>query len=305
MSVICQIDQTVHESIKDLHAHLKRFHVKQERYHHEYNPRFNLYTGELLPYKDYDQYMSQEFATKNELKAWIKKEPHVARKWAIDWLARRRTEKMLTYAPSQVELRTLMCPSMPYYDSVGGYYTITRDLGYQDRYDDRALEFAALPPDIHIIQDSREQVPLKLAARTVVAKVSEGDYALPTPHDKGVYIERKSLADFAGTMSKGNTRFRRELARATKAGHYIVMLVESSISDVQGLNHLPQTRHVKASAVFIFKQMRDLLTDFPFSFQVMFVDGRIEAAHKVMRIFQLGEQVKTIDLQHAYEQGRI
>ncbi len=304
MSVICQIDQTVHKTIKDLHAHLKRFRVKQEKYWHEFVPRFNLLTGELIPYKDYDQYMSQEFATKNELKAWIKAQPQKARQWAIDWLVRRRTEKLLTYAPSQVELRTLMCPSMPYYDSVGGYYAITRDLGYQDRYTDQPLAFAPLSAP-HIIQDSREQNPLKLAAPTVVAKVSEGDYALPAPHDKGIYIERKSLADFAGTMSKGNARFRRELARATKAGHYIVMLVESSISDAQGLNHLPQTRHVKASAIFIFKQMRDLLTDFPFSFQIVFVDGRIEAAHKVLRIFQLGDQVKTTDLQHQYEQGRL
>lgn len=305
MSVICQIDQTIHESVKDLHTHLKRFRIKQEKYYHEYHARYNLFTGELLPYKDYDQYMSQEFANKNELKAWIKAQPIRAREWAIEWLRRRRTDKMLTYAPSQVELRTLMCPSMPYYDSIGGYYQITRELGYQDRYDDRALEFAVLPPDIHVIQDSREQNPLKLAARTVVAKVDTGDYALPAPHDKGIYIERKSLADFAGTMSKGNVRFRRELERATKRGHYIVMLVESSISDTQGLNHLPQTRHVKASATFILKQMRDLLTDFPFSFQVVFVDGRIEAAQKIMRVFQLGEQVKTVDLQHAYEQGKL
>lgn len=304
MSVVCQIDQTVHESVKDLHAHLRRFRIKQADYWHEVAPRRNLYTGELLAYKDYDQYMSQEFASKHELKAWIKAKPEQARTWAIDWLARRRTEKMLTYAPSQAELRTLMCPSMPYYDSVGGYYEIARNLGYQDRYTDQALVFAPLAAP-HIIQDSREQNPLKLVAPTAIAKVDAGDYALPEPYDQGIYIERKSLADFAGTMSKGNARFRRELARATKAGHYVIMLVESSISDTQGLNHLPQTRHVKASAAFIFKQMRDLLTDFPFSFQVMFVDGRIEAAHKVMRIFQLGEQVKSVDLQHTYEQGRL
>lgn len=304
MSVICQIDQTIHESVKDLHAHLKRFRVKQSDYWTTYAPRHNLLTGQLLPYKDYDQYMSQEFASKHELKAWIKAQPQKAREWAISWLGRRRTEKLLTYAPSQAELRTLMCPSMPYYDSVGGYYAITRDLGYQDRYTDQPLTFTPLSAP-HIIQDSREQQPLKLAMPVVVSKVDSGDYALPAPFDQGIYIERKSLADFAGTMSKGNARFRRELARATKAGHYIVMLVESSISDAQGLNHLPHTRHVKASASFILKQMRDLLTDFPFSFQVVFVDGRIEAAHKVLRIFQLGDQVKSVDLQSRYEKGEL
>jgi hypothetical protein len=48
-----------------------------------------------------------------------------------------------------------------------------------------------------------------------------------------------------------------------------------------------------------------LLTDFPFSFQVVFVDGRLEAARQVIRIFQLGSQVKTTDLQYAVEQGRL
>lgn len=303
MSVICHIDGSVHPDIESLHALLKRFRIKQEAYHHEYNPRHNRLTGELIPYKDYDQYMSQEFATKNELKAWIKSKPEEAREWAIDWLRRRKDEKGLAYAPSQVELRTLMCPSMPYYDSIGGYYEITRTIGYLDRYGAPPAEFAPLPADAIVICDSREQNPLKLAALTKRTKVDEGDYALAAPYDMGVYIERKSLADFAGTMSKGNARFRRELDRAQTKGHYIVMLVESSINDAQGLNHLPQTRHVKASATFVLKQMRDLLTDYPLTLQVIFVDGRVEAAQKAVKILAMGNQARRVDLQHLYEQG--
>lgn len=305
MSVICHIDGSEHPDIASLHALLKRFRIKQEAYWHEFLPRRNRLTGDLIPYKDYDQYMTQEFATKHELKTWIKMRPDEAREWAIDWLKARKTEKNLVYAPSQAELRTLMCPSMPYYDSIGGYYEITRALGYLDRYGAAPLTFAALPADATIICDSREQNPLKLAAPTVVAKVDAGDYALAAPYDQGIYIERKSLADFAGTMSKGNARFRRELDRARTKGHYIVMLVESSITDAQGLNHLPQTRHVKASASFILKQMRDLLADYPLTLQVVFVDGRIEAAQKALRILMLGQQVKTVDLQDRYEKGEL
>lgn len=302
---VCHLDGSIHETVAGVHAVLKRFRIKQSDYHHEYNPRYNVATGKLIPYKTYDQYMTQDLESKTELKSWIKSNPEAARTWAVEWLRRRRDDKHLTYAPSQVELRTLMCPSMPYYDSVGGYYAITRELGYQDRYDDRAPEFAALPADATIIQDTREQNPLKLAARTVVEKVDCGDYALAAPHDKGIYIERKSLCDFAGTMCKGNARFRRELERATKRGHYLIMLVESTISDAQSLKYLPQTKHVKASSIYVMKQLRDLLTDFPFSFQAVFVDGRIEAARTVVKLFQMGEQVKTTDLQNAYERGLI
>lgn len=302
---VCHLDGSVHDSVAGLHAVLKRFRVKQSDYWHEYAPRYNVATGGLIPYKTYDQYVSQDLESKTELKAWIKSDPVRAREWAIEWLRRRRTDKHLTYAPSQVELRTLMCPSMPYYDSVGGYYAITRELGYQDRYDDVPLLFAPLSADATIIQDTREQNPLKLAARTEIKKLDVGDYALAAPHDQGIYIERKSLCDMAGTLCKGNARFRRELERATKRGHYLIMLVESTVSDAQSLEYLPQTKHVRASSTFVAKQLRDLLTDFPFSFQAVFVDGRVEAARTVVKLFQLGAQVKTTDLQSRYERGEI
>ncbi len=198
-----------------------------------------------------------------------------------------------------------MCPSMPYYESVGGYYEITRQLGYIDRYNLAPLGRTILPIDASIIQDTREQCPLKLPIKTIVKKIDSGDYALAASYDQGVYIERKSLSDFAGTMSKGNARFRRELDRAHTKGHYIIMLVESSIGDAQGLNHLPQTRHVKASASFVLKQMRDLLISYPLTLQVVFVDGRLEAAQAAVKLLSLGTQVKTTDLQYKYEQGEL
>src|SRR5262249_40300741 len=153
-------------------------------------------------------------------------------------------------------------------------YEITSDLGYQARYGRGALQFAALPADATVICDTREQNPLKVSLPTVRAKLDTGDYGLADPHDQHVYVERKSLAAFAGTLSKGNARFRRELDRAAALGHYIVMLVESSISDAQSLNHLPQTRHVRASSTYLFKQLRDLLADYPLVLQAVFIDGR-------------------------------
>lgn len=303
MSFICKLDNSIHESVEGVHAVLKRFKVKQSDYWQDAFPRYNITNGKLIPFKSYDQYMSQDFENKNELKAWIKKDPVKAKAWAIEFLKKRREEKHLSYAPSQVELRTLVCPSMPYYDSIGGYYNITKALGYDDRYNDNDLKFIPFGSDVSIIQDTREQEPLKLSVKTEVAKVDAGDYALSKAFDKGIYIERKSLNDYCGTMSKGNVRFRKELERATKRGHYIVMLVEATISDSQSLEYLPHTKHVKASSIYIAKQLRDLLVDFPFSFQVVFVDGRIEAAQKLIKIFELGVQVKSIDLQNAYEKG--
>jgi len=174
-----------------------------------------------------------------------------------------------------------------------------------------------------VIQDSREQIPVKLPIKTVVDTVKVGDYALAAPHDIGIRIERKGLSDFCGSLNRrkverkggrdgeGETedsalaRFDRELQRATEAGLYVVMMVEVSITDAQRFNYLPQTKWVKARPEHVMHNMRDLLTKYPLSFQAVFVDGRNQMPDKMMRVLQLGEQVRTLDLQWLYESGAL
>lgn len=318
--ITCAIDQTAHDSVDALHAHLKTLRVARERYWHTHMPRRDRLTGEMIPFKDYDQYTSQDFLTKVSLKRWLKETPRAeGLEWAKGWLARRRADKGLVYAPSQAELRTLCCPSMPYYDTVaadeGGYYGVTAQLGFTPRYTRAPLVFTPLG-DTTIICDTREQAPLKLAHSTK-ATLNVGDYALAGPRDVGVRIERKSLVDFCGTLSTrpildehkrptGQTplkRFDAEIARAVEAGLYVVMMVESDINDAQRFDYLPQTKWVKASPAFIMHNLRDLLTKYPLTFQVVFVAGRREMEAKVPRVFELGAQVRSIDLQWALEQG--
>lgn len=306
MGYVCSIDQTTHESERELHIHLRSLKVKLKDYYEKHESRFDIATGALIPYTESmtrDKYLAQEFVSKKSIRHLIKVKPEVAKVWAINYLKKRKEEKKLIYAPSQIELRTLLCPSKRYYDSIGGYYNLTRTLGFQERYMDATLTFKPLPANAVIVQDSREQNPLQLSRKTVIAKVSEGDYALAKPYDKGIYIERKSLADLVGTVSfKGNARFRRELSRAAKAGHYIVMLVETE-GDIEANDYLPQIQHAKASPSYVAKQLRDLLTDYPLSFQALFVNGRDVAAQTVIKIFELGEQVRNVDLHDAWEKG--
>lgn len=320
---VCAFDQTSHGSLEELHAHIRRFKVSRERYYHQYYPRYDPVSKKLIPFKDLDQYMDQEFESKLTLKKWIKENPKEGYVWAKDWLARRKVTKGLVYAPSQAELRTLCCPSMPYYDTAGasdgGYYGITRALGFKDRYTSTAPSIDALPAEATIICDTREQSPIKLAGRTIEQTLSVGDYALADPYDKGIRIERKSLGDFCGTLSdrkiarKGSKsgtgttedsplkRFDRELTRAVEANLYVVMMVEANINDAQAFNKLPQTRWIKASPQYILHNLRDLLTKYPLTFQCLFVDGRIEMARVIPRVLSLGDHIRTIDLQMLYE----
>lgn len=320
MSVICHIDGSEHASVADVHALLKSLRFKQADYYARYHPRVCRGSGEPIPYKDHKQYFTQEFKDKESLKKWIHANPVEGKTWAIDWLRKRKEEKSLIYAPSQVELESLNCPSMRYYDWVGGYYSICRELEYADRYEDMAV----IGQDIYgrvywsqmqVICDTREQAPLSLQVPTIRAGLNWGDYALAAPHDRNIRIERKSLSDFVGTLSgkkvahkriaedSPSERFERELIRAKEDGGYLIMMVEAPIKEALDFRESSQIKHGKASPSHIFKNLRDLLVKYPLTWQVIFVKNHTDAATKLIRLFKMGDQVKKIDLQFALEKG--
>ncbi len=312
LPVVCLADNSQHADLKALHKHLQfKLKMRQEIYYTQFAPRRDRQSGEIIPYKaPAERYLRQEFAGKLSLRKWLKEKPEEGRHWAIEFLRQRKQEKQLVHPPTQVELRTLLCPSIPYYDHVGGYAAICRELGYTIRFDGGVPPPAPLEGPIVI--DTREQNPLKIKHPTMVGTLKCGDYGLPPERDAGIYIERKSLADFVSTLSDRKTRggtdssverFGRELERAEEVGAYIVMLVESDINQAQGFNHLPHI-HSKMSPDHVFKNLRDILHRFH-AFQALFVAGRVEAAAAVVRLLQMGDAVKHIDLQAAMEKGEL
>ena len=311
--LICLIDDSKHLSLLDLHKYLRRLGVNQQDYYLKYHARKDRFSGELLPFVkgNVEKYLSSEFLNKDTLRKWIAANPTKGREWAIRWLANRRSDKSLTFPPTQVELHSLLCPTKHYYDRVGGYNEICKSLGYQINLDGVMLP-SLLPAGSHIIIDTRESRPLDIVGKTVRAKVNAGDYALDTAHDQGIYVERKSLSDFVGTLSDRRTRgddsnrdrFSRELTRAKEVGAYIVMLVEEPIETALHFDTASSLSHVKVSPEHIFKNLRDFLHEFD-NFQALFVNGRSEAARAVVRILGAGEVVKKVDLQHVYERGEL
>lgn len=291
-------------SVKDLLSYLKKFKIKQKDFFEEYYPRFDLLTGQKIEYKDISSYFHSDFINKNNLKKYLKNNIEDGKKWAIEYLFDRKEEKQLIYSPSQTELRSLFCPSVPYYESIGGYNNICKELGYKVRYDyDTELKYKDLKNPTIII-DNREQNPLRLAVKTENGTINTGDYVLKGSKNN-IFVERKSISDFTGTLSKGYERFGRELDRVVENNSYLVMLVENDINSSLNFSYLPQMKYTKASPSFIFKHLRELLTKYPNHFQCLFVDGRIEASKILMSIFKLGKQVKKIDLQYYYEKGEL
>ena len=110
--------------------------------------------------------------------------------------------------------------------------------------------------------DSREQQPFHFpedACSVVRATLPTGDYAVAG--DYGFAIERKSMTDFLGTVSTGWARFRREIARARKAGFTLPVIVEGSLTelfcsvDADGYIVAPDNEHPRLTAAFALRRI--------------------------------------------------
>jgi len=89
-----------------------------------------------------------------------------------------------------------------------------------------------------LLIDSREQLPLEFnhpyITSVKVIKLDVGDYGVEFEdgYRPGVFFERKSIADLFGTLTKGYTRFKKEIIRAQDAGVEVIIAIEGNISKV-------------------------------------------------------------------------
>ena len=88
------------------------------------------------------------------------------------------------------------------------------------------------PPLPPIIIDTREQRPYAFAGcDTVRACLPSGDYSVQGL-EAGIAIERKSLADFVGSVTVGRERFWRELERLRPL-RVRAVVVEASLAQIE------------------------------------------------------------------------
>jgi len=98
--------------------------------------------------------------------------------------------------------------------------------------------------DFVVAQDTREQAPwgfngIVMGGKLVVVKrqvvtMQTGDYSI-IEHESEIVIERKSPEDAIGSITAGNTRFRREherMAGIAAAGGFTCVIVEGCLSQM-------------------------------------------------------------------------
>lgn len=307
MSVICKIDGKEFKDEKSLHLALRGYGLNKEKYYHQYYPRKDLLTGEIINFKTKEQYFNSDFNDKNNMKKWLKEQPiEISQEYCRKLLIKRKEDKNLTYAPTQVELRTIMAPSIVFYNKIfKNYYDLCSSIGLENKFihpdliEDHFKNKLSHKDIIYV--DTREQSWLKFNIPFEIKTLAFGDYTCSN-NNCGCFIERKSLSDFISTLSVKNIdRFKNEIEKARKNNSYIIVMVEELLSNALSFQYLPHiSKKIKATPEYIFHNVRELLQAYD-NLQFLFVDGRKEMTRLIEVVFASKCFYKKIDLQLAYD----
>lgn len=306
----CLLCQRSFNSLGGLHGHLKKSHSQtQEDYYYFFEPRYDLYDKELIVYRNLNQYRETDFNCRDNFVEWLTENYRnpATKEYCLNKLQERAERKNHFVVPSQVELKSLLLPSLlgfeKLYGTLDNFFAATAKLNIKPRFDYNAVPVLQDKGELKIFVDSREQNPLQFPCETSTMKVPCGDYFPDSNYFNNVFAERKSLADLAGTLGGGLERFIRELDKARELGFYIVVVVECLFSDV--LHYTSTNRYSKKmTGAHLTHTIRQLNQSHP-NVQWVFTGTRKRAADIIEKIFRLGEQVRVLDLEFLKDGGLI
>lgn len=245
-----------------------------------------------------------ESKSSEEFLLWLKSTPAIEiQKFILDWITFRKQEKRLVFSLSQVELRSLRMPGINYLNKLfGSYYELCKSLQLINKQENFYGWHDVLKLDKRrkIFIDSREKNLLKFSkVSSEVCALKYGDYSFSDDEWTGkVVIERKSMTDFVGTLSKGFERFEKELQRAKDDDAYLIIMVEENLSNAIDFRNKCRYLHsnITVAPTFIFHRVRELIQRFD-NIQFLFINNHEDAGNMVERLFSYGNEIKKYDLQ--------
>lgn len=308
MAEKCKICESVFNTDSQMNHHLKSHKIRVIEYYQKYFPRYDLYDGAIIKFKNKEQYFNSDFNSKNNFKGWLKSQKREQQeKYCVDLLLKRKEKKNLTYTLTQVELRSILSPSIIYLQELfGNYYKKSEQLGFKNKHvypENIKQDKIPNSETATIYIDTRERKPFIFNMASEVRTLKFGDYGFSHPsYDGKLYFERKSIPDFIGTLSIGYERFGREIEKAGQAKSNLVIIVEEKMSNALAFNYLPHVykKATKMNPDFIFHNVRELIQKYPY-IQFLFVDGRKESVRVIEKIFTSQENYFKYDLQLCYD----
>lgn len=297
MSFDCKECNASFDVLKSLHAHIKKHDMLLGDYYVKHFQRKNKLTGELLPFKNYEEYFEKDFSQSHQLKQWCDTAPFDAVKsYIIDLLKKRIKSKNLKSALSSVELLTIGLPDIDVYKKYFGSYTdACKECLVEPMFNSKLpKEFWNDYSNINILIDTREQQPLKFKKSTIL-KLDIGDYAVTGDNYNYTHVDRKSFADFCATVTNSYNRFAKELERCRSLGCYLFIVIEAPLHSMDDYN---KQSYKKFNLKYVFHNMRELQREYGDCCQFVFSGSRDLSVELIPKLLVLGKSLWKTDIQY-------
>lgn len=290
------------KSQRSLHTHIKKHELTLGEYYVKNYPRYNLLNGNLLPFKNKEDYFNNDFTNRKQLNEWcLKESPEKVKPYIIRKLRERIEEKDYANAPFHLELENRMLPSIDIYKKFFESYTYACKEAESKPIFKKNIpkNFFNEIEDFVIFVDSREQKPLNFPKMEKV-KLDFGDYTLGKEEFNNCFIERKSAMDFASTFGQQIDRFEKEMQRAEELGSYIFILVEKTIPQIKKEIFFKKQNTKKIE--WILSNMFYIQHKYFRNCQFVFLPSRQRCEEIAPNLLYWGPLVKNVDLQYFIEQ---
>lgn len=297
-TVRCRECDTEFGSLKGLHGHLRKHKMTLENYYQKHHPRYDLYTKEIIKFKDRESYLKSNFNSKRNFNRWIKTSPDAkVRKYLEDRIVSLYEEREANHIFSSAELESLGDIDISIYDKYleGGYWNYCSRIVKNERFKPvNSQEKYRTIPDEYVLIDKREQNPFDFDPKNIVL-LKFGDYANEKESEYGrVRVERKSANDFIGTMTKDSERFSREIKRASRQDYHIVVVVETLVKKLLNPHY---SKFSKANPQFYFHVMRKICQEND-NVQFVFAEGRKQSKEITRFVLANANKIKDVDVNY-------
>ena len=269
-------------------------------YYVKHYDRRDLYTGEKLAFRSYDQYFRDSFNCYDNFKLWMDSAPEKDVKDYIKDKSTRKipTSKEISISPPNLFYDLSQMASIFYYKRFWGSYSAfleeleSRKLLSMQIY--LKISGSMIIRLIPIFTDTREKAPLKFQD-SVTNKLDFGDYTARGDLYTKTFVDRKSQDDFRQTFGKDIDRFRREMDRCVEFNSYMFVVAETTIDKLEEDNKVSK---FKSNLGYLWHNIRNLITDYPKNIQIIFAHNRAGAKKLIPLILHHGKAMWNVDLQY-------
>ena len=298
---ICRVCGKSFDNRRGFHAHLKAHSTSIGEYYVDYYAKRDLYTNELLQFKNYDQYFSEDFNNVDNYLSWLKTtSPIKAKNHLIKYTRKRFENKNVKFTPPDLYYMLAQMPNIDYYRKMWTSYSeFSEDLGVDSWFTKNLPKnfWETDCQDMQIFIDTREQKPLNLD-NSVKNKLDFGDYTAAGEYYSKTFVDRKAQDDFRQTFGKDIKRFRREMDRCVQFNSYMFIVVESSIEKIEEDNKVSK---FKSNLGYLWHNVRSLMIDYPENIQFVFAYSRAGAKKIIPKILYHGQRLWHVDVQYNLE----